>query len=325
MTTQLAIAPPRALDPVVVQQVLLKGDLSKLSPEQMINYYGSVCESVGLNPLTKPFEFILLNGKLVLYALRGATDQLRFLHTVAVTVTARETMEGCYIVTARASMPNGRTDESIGAVPIENLKGEARANAMMKAETKAKRRVTLSICGLGLLDETEVETIPTAKPFDVSHMTVEDNRMGSLSKPIQSRYEPGSAKGAITKETIEKAASLMTVTPDLDTPWSDPELVPATPEYPTPEQVMPPPAPGLRVTNVERHEFTSKAGKPMTKWTISLSDGRTATTISKIAAETAIKYGQQERDVDVDITENPKFNSRDLTAIRLAPDPNVPF
>ena len=32
----------------------------------------------------------------------------------------------------------------------------------MKAETKAKRRATLSICGLGLLDESEVETIPGA-------------------------------------------------------------------------------------------------------------------------------------------------------------------
>ncbi|BEJ60493.1 hypothetical protein B10172_05150 [Campylobacter jejuni] len=29
----------------------------------------------------------------------------------------------------------------------------------MKAITKAKRRVTLSICGLGMLDESELETI----------------------------------------------------------------------------------------------------------------------------------------------------------------------
>jgi hypothetical protein len=36
------------------------------------------------------------------------------------------------------------------------------ANALMKAETKAKRRVTLSICGLGMLDESEVESIPGA-------------------------------------------------------------------------------------------------------------------------------------------------------------------
>jgi hypothetical protein len=32
----------------------------------------------------------------------------------------------------------------------------------MKAETKGKRRVTLSICGLAMLDELEVETIPDA-------------------------------------------------------------------------------------------------------------------------------------------------------------------
>ena len=35
---------------------------------------------------------------------------------------------------------------------------------MMKAETKAKRRVTLSICGLGVLDETEVENVPHQAP-----------------------------------------------------------------------------------------------------------------------------------------------------------------
>jgi len=34
----------------------------------------------------------------------------------------------------------------------------------MKAETKAKRRVTLSIAGLGWLDETELDTIPHSRP-----------------------------------------------------------------------------------------------------------------------------------------------------------------
>jgi hypothetical protein len=33
----------------------------------------------------------------------------------------------------------------------------------MKAETKAKRRVTLSLAGLGWLDETELETIPQVR------------------------------------------------------------------------------------------------------------------------------------------------------------------
>jgi hypothetical protein len=152
-------APP-ALDPAIIARVLLHGDLRQLTEAQKVSYYVKVCESVGLNPLTRPFAYIVLNGKEILYALREATEQLRFIHTVSIEVKAREMIEGCYVVTASATMPTGRKDESTGAVPIDHLKGEARANAMMKCETKAKRRVTLSICGLGMLDETEVESIP---------------------------------------------------------------------------------------------------------------------------------------------------------------------
>ena len=55
-------------------------------------------------------------------------------------------------------------DESTGAVTVGDLKGDALANALMKAETKAKRRVTLSIAGLGWLDETELDPIPQSRP-----------------------------------------------------------------------------------------------------------------------------------------------------------------
>lgn len=145
-----------------IEQVLVGGDLSKLSADERLGYYRMVCESIGLNPLTKPFEFITLNGKLTLYARKDATDQLRNIHQTSVVIIAREVVEGCYVVTAQAKLPSGRTDESIGAVPIENLKGEAKCNAMMKAETKAKRRVTLSICGLGLMDESEIDSVTSS-------------------------------------------------------------------------------------------------------------------------------------------------------------------
>jgi hypothetical protein len=59
----------------------------------------------------------------------------------------------------------GRTDESCGVVSLKGLMGEARSNKIMCAETKAKRRVTLSICGLGWLDETEVESQIQAQPI----------------------------------------------------------------------------------------------------------------------------------------------------------------
>jgi len=151
------------IDPAIISRVLIQGDLSKLTESQKIAYYLKVCETVGLNPYTRPFEYIPMdNGKEILYALRAATDQLRFLHHVSVTIVAREVVEDTYVVTARASLPEGRTDESIGAKSIANLKGEGRANTMMTAETKAKRRVTLSICGLGMLDETEVADIPVS-------------------------------------------------------------------------------------------------------------------------------------------------------------------
>lgn len=152
----------------VMEKVLLQGDLSKLTPAERLHYYNSVCTSIGLNPLTKPFDYLVLNNKLVLYANRGCAEQLRQIHQVNLTIKAREAVEGCYVVTAMAMLPNGRTDESIGAVSLDGLKGDYRSNAMMKAETKAKRRATLSICGLTFLDDSEVDSIPGA-----SRVTIE--------------------------------------------------------------------------------------------------------------------------------------------------------
>ena len=158
----------------VMEQVLVKGDLAKLSSDERNSYYRAVCQSVGLNPLTKPFEYIVLNGKMRLYALKDCTDQLRSLHKISVTEMAESERDGVYIVKSKVQNAEGRTDMAIGAVNIAGLKGEALANAMMKTETKSKRRATLSICGLGMLDESEVEDIPRAQvrvpsPSEISH------------------------------------------------------------------------------------------------------------------------------------------------------------
>lgn len=142
-----------------LEQVLLDGNLAKLSSEQRIQYYQRVCSSVGLNPLTQPFEYLTLQGKMVLYARRAATDQLRKIHNVSIRITSREHTNGVYVVTAQASTADGRCDESIGATALEGLKGENLVNAMLKAETKAKRRVTLAICGLSMLDESELDGV----------------------------------------------------------------------------------------------------------------------------------------------------------------------
>jgi hypothetical protein len=106
-----------------------------------------------------------LNGREVLYAGKNCAEQLRKNHRISIDIVFREIHGDSYMVCSKATDPTGRYDTSIGAVSIAGLKGDALANAMMKAETKSKRRVTLSILGLGMLDETEVESIPhTQRP-----------------------------------------------------------------------------------------------------------------------------------------------------------------
>ena len=146
-----------------IETVLVAGDLAKLSADQRLTYYQRLCESLGLNPLTQPFQYLQLSGKLVLYATKSCTEQLRQLHGVSITGITSAQVGDVYIVTATAMDKNGRTDCATGAVAIAGLKSDALANALMKSETKAKRRVTLSLCGLGMLDESEVETIPNAQ------------------------------------------------------------------------------------------------------------------------------------------------------------------
>lgn len=179
MTQALTEARPRGGSDIV-ERVVVQGDLSRLEPLERVAYYRSVCESLGLNPLTKPFEYITLNGKLTLYARRDATDQLRQLHGISVEIVGRDFLQdaGLYVVTARAVTKDGRTDESIGAVNVKGLAGENMANALMKAETKAKRRVTLSVAGLGWMDESEVGSVPSSGPVNV------DIESGEIKDPL---------------------------------------------------------------------------------------------------------------------------------------------
>jgi hypothetical protein len=144
--------------------LVLNGDLSRLTPGQKVEYYRAFCARVGLDPATQPFKLLKLQGKETLYCDRGGTAQLNKKHEVSHKIVERRKEDDICIVTAQASTKDGRCTESIGAVPVSGLKGEALANAMMKAETKAKRRSTLDLLGLGMLDESEVDSIHGAIP-----------------------------------------------------------------------------------------------------------------------------------------------------------------
>lgn len=157
-----------------IEEVLVTGNLANLNPSQRLEYYNRLCDSLKLNPLTKPFEYITLNGKLTLYARKDCTDQLRKVNGISLYKMESKTENDVFIVTVYARDHTGREDVATGAVNIAGLKGEALANAIMKCETKGKRRVTLSIGGLGMLDETEIESIKNVSPRAVQPALVED-------------------------------------------------------------------------------------------------------------------------------------------------------
>ncbi len=178
MTTELAHTTP--VSAAVMEQVVIGGDLAKLSPKERVSYYRRVCESVGLNPFTRPFQYIKLNGKLTLYATKDCTEQLRAQRGISITglVATFDKETGVYMVVATAIDRDSRTDSATGAVPLgDDVRGEARANAVMKAETKAKRRVTLPISGLGWLDESETGSIPGAQVVEI------DDGLNALPAP----------------------------------------------------------------------------------------------------------------------------------------------
>lgn len=156
-----ALAPVQ-IDDATLERMVVDGDCSNLTGQQRLQYYKARCDSAGVDLRAQPFQFIKLNGKLVLYALKGCTDQLASKHGIVASITDQRTESGIRTVTVRAAAKDGRQTDEIGSVTVDGLRGDALANAYMKAVTKAKRRAILSICGLGMLDESEIETIPSA-------------------------------------------------------------------------------------------------------------------------------------------------------------------
>ena len=161
-----AVADKAALDLVknAIEKLILTGNIASLNETQRIAYYNAFCERLGLDPVTRPFQLISLQGKLTLYLDRNGAEQLANKHQISMAIKESKTVEDCYVVRVEAATPGHlRTTESTGVVSIAGLKGEALCNALMKAETKAKRRAILSICGMGMIDESEIETIKGAE------------------------------------------------------------------------------------------------------------------------------------------------------------------
>lgn len=183
MNAETAIVAQEAVDDDIIEKLIIGGDLSRLTPQQKVTYYNKVCESMGLNPLTRPFEYTKLSGKETLYPGKNCADQLRKINGINLEVVSQTVREGLLTVHVRARDKAGRIDEDFGVVSIAGLRGDAASNAFMKAITKAKRRATLSIVGLGWSDDSEIDSIPGAVRQPFPHLEKPSPAEGKSTEP----------------------------------------------------------------------------------------------------------------------------------------------
>lgn len=241
MDSAKAIDKPKEIDTAAILAVLTEGNLSRLTLPQRVDYLNALCAGVGLNPLTQPIQFHTYQGKTVPYATKGAAEQLRKIHGVSVKIVDRRKDGDLFIVTAQATTKDGRTDESLAALDVAGLAGERLANALMKTETKAKRRVTLSIIGLSILDETELEDMRRAEASGAEKIVA----------VIQDTEQAQAAPAPVWKYDIRKLE-------DKARSWSESHLASIGAIYDTEKELWVSPQ---RVKKLENYQVSEGAGE----------------------------------------------------------------
>lgn len=152
-----------------IEKVILKGDLLALTEIERLQYNFAVCRSLGLNPLLRPFDYLIQDGKMSLYLNAIGVAQLRGMHGISTKIVSRQSdREMCY-VTCVAADRHGRSEEATAVVPLCDRNGkplgaQAKANVYMRTETKAKRRATLALCGIPWSEGGEVQISEMVDP-----------------------------------------------------------------------------------------------------------------------------------------------------------------
>lgn len=147
----------------IVRKLIVNGDLSGMNESERVRYVLEMCKVHNLDPLTQPFDLIKLkDGSIKLYANKSCTDQKRMSMGASARITGKEVLDEVLIVWPETSTPDGRVTIQTGCVSWKGP-AEERANAFMKAVTKAYRRGMLTHAGLSVLDHSEVSDLAGAE------------------------------------------------------------------------------------------------------------------------------------------------------------------
>lgn len=138
----------------------LSGDLSPLTPAQKSQYYLAKCAAMGLDPSTKPLDWITFQGKLACYPNATAAQQIADQRGIDVETSDPEIVQlgGADMVkcVGRGRTQDGRVAERTAYLAVNGAKGQDLGNLLMKAETKAFRRVVAALTGWAAKDADEI-------------------------------------------------------------------------------------------------------------------------------------------------------------------------
>src|SRR5258708_30457351 len=137
-------------------------DLESLTKAQRQEYIKNVCNHMGVPPELNLVMLTYLDEdgegprRLVAYAKRGATEIIRNNRSISVTDLTSKEVGGSIVLTASGKNDTGRQEIATGSKWSKDLTGKDLDDAIMTAQTRACRRMTLQFVGAGVLDESEV-------------------------------------------------------------------------------------------------------------------------------------------------------------------------
>jgi hypothetical protein len=176
-------------------------DLESLTEPQRYDYVRGVCEHMGVPPELNLVMLTYLDEndgprRLVAYAKRGATEIIRNNRGINVTDLTSKEIQGSVVYTATGKDSTGRQEMSTGAKYVVGLVGKELDDAIMTAQTRACRRMTLQFVGAGVLDESEVNPAHRVE-------LKETNLLPPVPQPI---VAPANEPGKDVTTTVTKAA-----------------------------------------------------------------------------------------------------------------------
>lgn len=152
------------------KNLVIQHDLSKLTEIQVAEYLRDVSAFIGLDPDLNGLDTIWMDNEngpgrsLVVYARRGTAEILRENMGIQVSSLDNKEVNGSIVFTAAGKNKDGRQEIATGSKFIGGLTGKTHDNAIMTASTRALRRLTMQFTKLGILDESEIESVHNAAP-----------------------------------------------------------------------------------------------------------------------------------------------------------------